>query len=196
MGLKWYLASTEPRAEYMAAQELTRDGFEIFFPRVKTPHPRPGHSDEPLFPGYVFIRCEPESDGWPYFRPVHRVLSWVRFGGEIPSIPNEVVEELSKRVTQINDGEGLWQRFRRGERVRVASGNIDSIGVVVHEPKSPLARATILMEFLGRLVRTEVPWKSLRPLEGETVEVTRRSRRTRGRGRWVDGFGARASVGA
>lgn len=195
MTLRWYLARTEPQAEYLAAHELTRDGFDTFFPRVKSPHPRFRHDDEPLFPGYIFIRCGQEAEGWPTFRPVHRLLGWVRFGGEIPSVPNEVVDEIARRVEQINDGEGLWRKFRRGEKVRVVSGAMDGIGEVVQEAKSPQARAIVLMQFMGGLVRADVPWQSLRPMEGDSVS-TQYPRRTRGRGRWINGIGARASVGA
>ena len=52
----WHIIRTKPRAEYMAARELDRDGFEIFFPRIKVAQPRVGHTDDPLFPGYLLIK--------------------------------------------------------------------------------------------------------------------------------------------
>ena len=70
MALEWRVIRTEPRAEYLAAQELGRDGFEVLFPRVKVTQPRKGHSDMPLFPGYLFLRCDADTGAWPVFRPV------------------------------------------------------------------------------------------------------------------------------
>ena len=58
MGSNWYVLRTEPRAEYMATREMDRDGFEVFFPCVEAAHSRFGHADTPLFPGYLFLRCD------------------------------------------------------------------------------------------------------------------------------------------
>ena len=137
MGPSWYVLLTEPRAEYLAAAELSRDGFEIFFPRVKAAHHRAGHTDEPLFPGYLFLHHDIDSDGWPSFRIAHHVVGWVSFGGVIPSIPDQTITELACRVEAINTSHGLWQRFRPGEMVRVVSGNLDGLAEVVEEAKSP-----------------------------------------------------------
>jgi len=198
--LRWYVIRTEPRAEYLAANELERDGFEIFFPRLKTPEPRRAHYDTPLFPGYMFIRCDPDDEGWPSFRPAHRVSGWVRLGGEVPSVPDEVVTNLVQRLESVNSGTGFWRRYRAGEKVNVVSRSIQGLAEVVEEPKSPRARVTVLIEFMGRLVQAKIPWQNLRPLEEGYQEgyqaIQRAPRRTRGRSRWIRGFGARAEAGA
>jgi len=191
---RWYLARTEPQAEYLAAQELARDGFEIFFPRVKTSHPRFRHEDEPLFPGYIFIRFGAEAEARPTFRQGHRMLGWVRFGGEIPSVPDDVMAEITRRTDEINGGTGLWRKFQLGEKVRVVSGNMDGIAEVVKEAKSPEAHATVVMQFLGGLVRADVPWQSLRPIEQDSSPRQQNIRRTRGKGRWINGSGDRAAA--
>lgn len=196
MALKWRVIRTEPRAEYLAAGELGREGFEVFFPRVIVAHPRLGHTDTPLFPGYLFLRCDPDADGWPVFRPAHRVLGWVRFGGEVPSLPEEFVGDLNRRLESANGGEGLWRRFRPGEVVRVVSDSIEGFAQVVEEAKSPRARAKVLLEFMGRLVQAQVPWDSLRPVANESYGTYRQLRRTRGKGRWIRGFGSYAGAGA
>ena len=192
MAISWYVLRTEARAEYLAAKELASDGFEIFFPRAKTPHDRIGHSDSPLFPGYLFLRCDPQTDGWPTFRPKHRVYGWVSFGGEVPSLPDPVVSELMNRLEALNQSGGLWYRFRSGEKVRVVGNNMDNLAEVIEEASSPNARAQVLMQFMGRLVRAQVPWENLRLVQDPSSEKERHPRRTRGGGRWIQGFGARA----
>lgn len=192
MALKWYVARTEPRGEFLAAGELERDGFELFFPRVQTPHPRAGHSDHPLFPGYLFLRLDPESQGWPSFRPGHRILDWVSFGGEVPWLPDEVVDELRGRLERIEREGGLWRRLRAGQKVRVIDHSFANIAEVVEDAKSPQSRVKVLMEFMGRLVSAQVPCEHLWPLETGTAEMHRPPRRTRGRGRWIEGYGSRA----
>ena len=54
MASNWYVVRTMPRDEYVADRELTRDGYEVYLPLVQGPHPRPGHVNAPLFPGYIF----------------------------------------------------------------------------------------------------------------------------------------------
>lgn len=193
---RWYVIRTEPRAEYLAASELVRDGFEIFLPRVNTPHPRMGHSDEPFFPSYLFIRCDPESDGWPSFRKAHRVSGWVIFDGVIPSVPDETVADLIQHLEMINREGGSWRRFHPGEKVRVVSAGMQSLAEVLEEPKSPQARVKVLLQFMGRRVSAHVPWESLLPADNEPGEKPRLPRRTRGKGRWVQGFGPRAAASA
>ncbi len=195
MAEKWYVIRTEPRAEYQAAQALTQEGVEIFFPRVNSPRYRQRQVDLPLFPGYLFIKWDRDSAGWPTFRPVHRVTSWVSFGDFVPSIPDEIITELSEMVDAMNASNGLWRRFKVGEKVRIASGTFQGLAEVIEEAKSPTARALVLLEFMGRMVQTQVPWVDLQPCSGQPenlapqIEKVRSPRRTRGGGRWVRGHG-------
>ena len=185
MASRWHVIRTESRAEYLAAGELDRDGFEVFFPRVTVAHPRKGHADAPLFPGYLFLRCNLEGDGRPSFTRAHRVLGWVRFGGDIPWLPDRLVAELKLRS---EDG-GLRRQFRPGELVRIEADAVQGIAKVVEDAKSSHSRVNVLLEFMGRSVPAQVPWESLQPIEEWEAGNQRVPRRTRGRGRWVRGFG-------
>jgi len=193
---RWYVVRTESRADHLAAYALGLDEFEVFSPRVKIASDRVGKSDAPLFPGYLFLRFDPEVSGWPVFRSAHRILGFVRFGGEFPWLPDIVVEQLADRVDAINSGDGLWRRFRKGETVRVVSGKLESLAVIVEEAKSPQSRAKVLLEFMGRLVQAQVPWQHLSPSEDGSSNEHTALRRTRGRGRWIRGYGSRATANA
>jgi transcriptional antiterminator RfaH len=194
MGFKWYAARTEPRAEFLAANELVRDGFQVCFPLIKALQPRKGHDQDPLFPGYLFLRCDPEIEGWPSFRPAHRLLGWVNFEGDIPSLPDGVVDELQERSAAINRDGGLWRRFRVGELVHVVSGSLECLAEVVKETTSPQARVQVLMGFMGRLVRAQVPWETLQPAGDQLKRTPRLERRTRGRGRLINRARTQAAV--
>ena len=198
MSQRWYLIHTKPNSEYLAAASLEGEGFEYFFPCVNTPRPRPGHTDVPLFPGYLFMRYDSEEQDWPSVHRLPGIWGWVYFDGVAPLVPNEVIADLAKRVAMINQGGGLWKRFRPGELVRVVSGPTDCLAEVIEEPDSPESRVKVLMEFLGRKVSAKVPWFDLRPTrEGvELATIRRGRRRTRGRRRWVRGFGPRALASA
>lgn len=196
MAPKWRVIRTVPRAEYLAAEALGRDGFQIFLPRVQVTIPRNGHTDMPLFPGYIFLRCDAEAEGWPVFRPGHRVLNWVTFGGELPTLPDEFVDDLTHRLEEISRQGSAWRQFRAGEMVRIVSKNLESVAQVADQPKSSQGRVKVLLEFMGRLVPAQVPWEQLQPIDDDPLETRQTPRRTRGGGRWVKGFEPRTAVGA
>ena len=191
----WYVIRTQPQADHLAALELNRAGYEVFSPRMKSLRPKGRNTDAPLFPGYIFLRWDVEGRGKPSFQEVPHVAGWVSFGGEVPFLPDEVVAELAYRVDEMNSQGGLWRRFKPGERVWVVSRVTQGLADVVEEARSPQARVKVLMQFMGRLVSAQVPWENLDPIERVTEPMLRAPRRTRGRGRWVQGFGPRAVKG-
>ena len=195
MASRWHVIRTEARAEYLAAGELGRDGFEVFFPRVKVAHPARGHADAPLFPGYLFLRCDLENDGLPSFRRTRRILGWVRFGNDIGWLPDQVLDEIRQRSEMINQEGGLRRRFRSGELVRIVSGAIQGLAQVVEDGKSVNSKVKVLLEFMGRSVLAQVPEFDLEPVEDQTPEEHRVHRRTRGRGRWIRGYGSSPALG-
>jgi transcriptional antiterminator RfaH len=188
MSLRWYVIRTEPRSELLAANELSRDGFQVYLPRVRSPLPSHDSPESPLFPGYLFLQCDPDNEGWPLFRRSHRVAGLVNFGGEIPSLPDDVVTKLKEFLDGVNQHGGLWRRFRQGEQVRVTSKSLECLAEVMEESKSPHARVNVVLNFMGRMIRAQVPWNDLRPIEEQPQEKPRSPRRTRGGNRWVRGF--------
>ena len=196
MASRWYVILTQPRAEYFAAEEIAKDDIEYFFPCVKTVHSRYGHEDTPIFPGYIFLRCDPETDGWPIFRQRHRVAGWVRFGGEIPSIPDEAVAELKNRLEELNMEGGQWARFQQGDKVRVMSDTIAGLATVLESTKPTQSRVTVLLRFMGRLVRAQVSRDILWPADRVSPDPPRRPRRTRGQGRRISNHRFNVPAGA
>lgn len=195
MPLQWHAVRTNPLGEYLAANGLKRNGLQVFFPCIRTRQPRPGRQDTPLFPGYLFLRCNLDEEGWPALYDVPQVLGLVQFEGVSPPIPDEVIDALAKQVEVNNEARGPGARLVAGQLVRVVSGNLESLAEVVVEPKSQQARVRVLLEFLGRMVLAQVPREDVWPMdpwESWTSPRHRSPRRTRGRGRWIGGWGPRS----
>jgi transcriptional antiterminator RfaH len=183
MSPMWYVAHTEPRAEFIAAEELELDGHDVFFPRLTDTDLRPGHNEVPLFPSYLFLRFDPGSKGWPSFSGKHRITGLVKFGNDVPCLPDSDIEAIKDLLETINKQGGAVRTFSTGEHVQVVSGVLQGFGEVIDAGKSPQARAKVLLQFMGRMLQVQVPWKNLLPIENQ-----RRSRRTRGKERWIGGF--------
>lgn len=197
MSSNWYLARTRPTCEHLAASALERSGFSLFFPIIKKPRKTEGYYETPLFPGYLFVAPNDDQDGLP---PIHRITGlagWVEFDGEVPSVPDSIVEELRVRLENMNDTGGYWNRYWPGDKVRVVAGKMETLAEVLEEPKSPHSRVRVLLDFMGRLVPSRVPWSDIQPLPDDFADRPgeRRPRRTRGRGRWIEGFGPRTATG-
>ena len=106
-------------------------------------------------------------------------------------VPDDIIDSLVEHLEIIGQEGGLWKQYQAGETVEVVSGNIQSMARVVEAPKSPQAKVKVLMEFMGRLVSTQVPWEDLRQTNQKSDLLPRRERRTRGGRRWVLGGGPR-----
>lgn len=192
MSEAWYAAHTRPLGEYAATRELNGAGWEAYLPAVRSPQPRTGHGTAPLFPSYLFVRCDlTDREGTlPIFRLSH-VLGLVVFDGEAIAVPDDVIDALRERVDAFNGGGSRWARFKIGDRVRVPMGNTISVAEIVEEAKSPDSRVRVLLEFMGRQVEAQVPWRDVHP-DGalpEPEDISKRPpRRTRGRGRFIKGY--------
>jgi len=194
MALAWYVARTNPRAEFLVQDQLENKGFEYFLPVVSTLSPRPGRADAPLFPSYLFLRYDVESPESTSIRTIPGLTGLVNFDGVTPAVPDEVIGSLRQTVADMNEGGGLTSKFWPGEQVwiRWGPGDTEDLAKVVSDTKSPRGRGQVLIEFLGRLVSGEVSRANIRPVhETEALEIEgqkRSRRRTRGKGRFV--FGA------
>ena len=192
---RWYLARTRSRAEYVARDQLCSLGVEVFMPCVLTPQPRPGRDGTPLFPSYLFVRLVPGDERAARLRMVPQMIGLVAFGGDVPPVDDRVIETIAERVDAINAGGGLRMVPAHDGRVMLTVGQTEIPAEVVDHTRSSRARVRVLLEFLGRQVPAEIRVGSA-ALTGTKKPVDRMlttpvPRRTRGRGRWIQGYGAR-----
>ena len=189
---QWYVIRTRALAEYRVADTLHQLDLAVFFPRIESDRPRRGHSDIPLFPGYLFVGHVPGRD-WSIVSQVPGVLGPVAFDGQIPLVPDQVVAEVARRSEEINQNGGLSSPLRPGDRVLVRLGSTERFAEVVAEVK-PRRRVRVLMEFLGKIIQAEVsPEDIVRAAQEMFMHPSGyRPRRTRGRNRWIKGQGPRA----
>ncbi len=193
MSTQWYVVRTKPNCDRLASSSFLAKGYESFMPRVSVPAGERKRKIVPLFPGYLFLRCDIQRRDLPVISRLPGVLGWVRFDGQVPPVPDKVIDDIRGRLDTIHSSGGLWQRFRVGQTVRLAHGNMDGLATILEEPDTPEARIKVLLDFMGRQVPAVVPWHSLTALAGSASDIRaiKRSRRTRGRGRWVARFGPR-----
>jgi transcriptional antiterminator RfaH len=187
----WYVVRTKPNSDNLAASAMEHEGFEMYFPRVDVPTEEGQSKRVPLFPGYIFIRCDILGHSLPVVSRFPGVLGWVRFDGKVPHLADEVIKQLQDRVADFYTTGGLWKTFKAGQVVEVSHGKFEGLATVLVEPSSPQARVRVLLDFMGGRVAATVPWSSLSQKLDTPEGSPLHRRRTRGRGRWIRGFGPR-----
>jgi transcriptional antiterminator RfaH len=156
MGTRWYVVQTQVNAEAKAAQNLQRQGYEIYLPRYlkRRRHARKVDlTAKPLFPRYMFVAIDMATQRWRSIQSTFGVSHMVCNGDDPAAIPEGVVAALKAR----EDDKGFVKMdvkpaFAPGDKVRVLAGAfMDSAGLF-----SGLAdhdRVSILLDMLGRKVR-------------------------------------------
>jgi transcriptional antiterminator RfaH len=167
----WYCARTKPKSEHIAAGNLRRGiGLEVFHPRLRVERKtRSGliqRISEPLFPGYVFVRCVIE-DRWDQIRHTPGVSSLVTFGGRIPPVPEPVIGELQE-CFGADETLPMESCPAAGDGVTLVSGAFYGMQAVVLRSWPAKRRVQILLDILGRPTPIEVD-SSLLTLERKPV---------------------------
>jgi transcriptional antiterminator RfaH len=159
----WYCARTQPKHEHIAAGNLrVRLGLEVFHPRLRLERATrrgPVRLVESLFPCYLFVRCR-LSEQIDQIRYTNGISSLVHFGPSIPTVPDEIVEEL-RSCFESEEPMVAQDPVQAGTEVTVAEGSfLGSRGIVVRILPSK-QRVQILLDFLGRTTLTEVDRRAL-----------------------------------
>jgi transcriptional antiterminator RfaH len=164
-GQRWFAINTQPFAEARAQRNLENQGFRTFMPRR---HKMLRHArklitvEAPLFPRYLFIAFDPCRDQWRKANSKFGVSRLVMRGEAPHPVPNGVVEALIA-VTVDGGIVDLAVKLQSGSAVRVMAGPFaDQLAML--EQLDDSGRACILLEILGRQVRTTTERRNLMPV--------------------------------
>jgi transcriptional antiterminator RfaH len=156
---KWYLVYAKPRQEDVARSNLERQGFETYLPRIRQARKRLGRRVlliEPMFPRYLFIRLDTDTDNWAPIRSTLGVSALVRFGPYPTPVPDDLIALLRAR----EDPQGIQQlpppQFRRGETLHIADGVMSGYEAIF-QARSGRDRVVVLLDIMGKQTRVELP---------------------------------------
>lgn len=153
----WYCVKAQTKREHIAAGHLRELGeVEVFCPRLKyRKATRRGKIwwVEPMFPGYLLARFSLlEQERAVTF--CQGVRGLVKFGGQVPPVPEDFVELLRREIRQReHEGEEiltLQPVLEIGEEVEVAVGPFQGMKGQVMAVAPAAERVKVLLEFLGR----------------------------------------------
>jgi transcription antitermination factor NusG len=153
-GEEWFALHVKSRHEFVAQGEMRKKDVESFLPtvaRMRQWKDRRKMVEFPLFPGYLFVRTEPNSWRYPEILRSRGVVSFVSLEpGHPASISQMEIESL-----QILLGSGkeldLYPHMKAGSRVCVRRGALKgACGVLTRKEDQHVFLVKI--ELLGRIV--------------------------------------------
>jgi transcriptional antiterminator RfaH len=167
----WYCARTKPKNEHIAAANVRVNlGLEVFHPRLRSKQ-RTYRGvirlvTEPLFPGYIFVRCVLEQS-IDQLRHTSGISSIVNFGKRIPAVPEAAMAELQEcfGTEEMLDYD---KHPAVGDGVRIYAGAFFGMQAVVLRSWPAKRRVQILLDILGRPTPLEMD-SSLVQLENKPM---------------------------
>ena len=157
IGKKWYVVLTKPRNEEMAQLHLSRNGIEVFYPKLFLPvSNKSGRHIVSLFPNYLFVRIDASSTEYSRVVWCRGVKRFVSFGGTPSALENNVVDFVRDQADQ-NGLIMARSNLRVGDEVQIAKGPFKGLVGIIQEPPDTKSRVKVLMAILSRHVPVEVP---------------------------------------
>ena len=155
----WYVVYCKPHQEAVAEENLLRQGFRVYLPRIRITRRRRGQwvdVVEALFPRYVFIQIDPTRRSTVSVRSTRGVVGLVRFGAQPATVPDEVIDVLLQRE---DPATGLHEDnralFCTGDPVKLVDGPLAGMeGIFAKEDGE--RRVTVLLELLGKINRISI----------------------------------------
>ncbi len=158
-GNAWFLVHCKSRQEPRALANLTEQGYVCYLPKISvgkissTGLPSI-NKNQPLFPGYLFVRLTPNSN-WHSLRCTRGVLRVVGFNNRPYSIDDGLIEQIKFRC-------GDHRPLEPGDKVQVRVGlsaGIDAIFLTTDGAE----RAVLLVKLLNQECRLTVSSTTIEP---------------------------------
>jgi transcriptional antiterminator RfaH len=149
--LRWYLVHTKPSREALAQENLERQLFEVYYPRLRQSVRWRHHLKErvtALFPRYLFLHLD---EGRQSLSPVHSTVG----------VANVVRFDLTSGLHYL----ARPPFFDQGAKVRVTAGPFDGLEGIFQRDAGA-ERVVILLKLLGQDARVRVPSIFIKPALG------------------------------
>ncbi len=160
----WYAAQLKPNGLAIAERNLAQQAIESFCPwQIETERRGQQLRDirRPLFPGYIFVRIDPNAGLWRKLRNTRGLTRLVQTDPRAPTpLPDALIAGLQQRCD--TDGQLVTTPdLAPGDTVRVIAGPFADF-VARIEQITPDARVRVLFDLLIRKVAVNLDPATLR----------------------------------
>ncbi len=156
---RWAVVSTRPNQEARARVNLERQGYRAWLPqyRRKRRHARRVETvTAPLFPGYLFVQLDPETQQWHAINGTFGVRALLCTNDRPTFLPDSFVAELLGSADESGLLSPPESPLVPGQDVSLVAGPFAG-NVAKLLALDGRGRVLLLMEVLGSAVRTTMP---------------------------------------
>lgn len=148
----WYVAYTQPKSEQLAANNLSRQGFDVYFALYKT-HKKSIEGvvcySVPMFARYVFFKPGHAAQSINTARSTRGVSFVLSFGFQVAAVKNVQLNAIKAfELTRNSLNEAEISPFQPGVKVRFAGSGVQGLDGIVTSVSSK--RVQVLLELLGK----------------------------------------------
>ena len=154
----WYLVKTKSKQEDIAILNLENQNFHVYCPYALI-----RNKNEVLFPGYIFIQLDKDTQNWSPIRSTKGVLYFVKFGLSYAKIPDNIIEFI--KTNQLNTAAKLKNinKLKSGDKVQITDGVFKNCIAIFKSYKSD-ERVILLMNLLGQQQKLTIKQESFNAL--------------------------------
>lgn len=163
--LAWFAIHTRSKCEKKVSTQLGEKEINTFLPVVKELRlwsDRRKIIEQPLFPGYVFVRISREDNVRVSVLRTHGVVGFVGVHGQGIPIPDHEIDNIQTLLSSSVPFEP-YPFLRVGQRVRIRGGYLDGIeGILVK--KHPDWSVAVSVDLIQRSLAIRVSGFDLEPI--------------------------------
>ena len=164
----WFLLYTKPHQEDRAKKNLENQQFITFLPKIATQDLKKKSTIiKPLFPRYLFVILDINSNKLQAVKFTKGVSHIVRFGNELATIDDEIITFFQKNSdeTDIFHQQLKISSYSHGEKIIIKDGLLKGKEAIFLSDDGK-KRARILLEIMNNKVITDLSKKEI----GEKID--------------------------
>lgn len=165
--LCWYALYTRSCWEKRVATVLTARSIETYLPTQRSWNRRTATKQEidvPLFPGYLFVRCDLNKEIWLGIKKTMGVVRILGVDNQPIPVPDHEIDSL-RRVLAVQPNVQGHVRLRKGDTVRVVKGPLrGTVGTLVEVARNR-HKLVISINLINRAIATSVDASLVEPYD-------------------------------
>ena len=147
---KWYIAQIKQNSYRSAIQNLERQGFETFLPKMEITQKKENKfivKNAYVFPGYMFVCFDPDIITWTKINSTYGVSKILTFNNKPSEISSDLIQDLKIRY-EINSNPTQKETLKPGDSIKFYSGPFADVIAKV-ESVDENNRIWVLLEAMG-----------------------------------------------
>ena len=140
----YYLIHTKPNQEQIATNNLIAQSFTVFYPTAII-----NGKTIALFPRYIFVELDENTQNWMPIRSTKGVGNFVRFGLRFAKVPNQIIDLIRAQQQQTIDKIINLSSHHQGDTVEIQIGTFKGQQAIFQNYNTK-DRVIVLLNLIGQ----------------------------------------------